>query len=456
MIEYLYSEKKEFQEYPVEKERYFFYAYKSTILEYPSKTLYKVQYDSYTNNHLKSFPEFEESIKRELKSYILRKYDYCKFDELLRYLYQVSDIETGVPSQLLLPLFFRILNMENIGKLLADDQIDEIYIDSSQKSIYIDHMRHGRCYTDIVLSSEEIDSFIQRIALENDFSLNRLNPTMKCEFFSQIFQTRVTVDIPPLTIKDIHIDIRKFRFQNLRIIDLIRNNTILYEQALFLLFLIRSQVSITILGPPNSGKTTLQNALMEYIPEHLRLLSIEDVLETHSLREGNAVHFRLGYDPQEALILSKSLEVQKILHRSPDFINLGELSMKSHFNAYLNVLSIGVPSIQTIHGKNYKKLIKRLQDIYNVPIELITSSIPHIFVELGVTWINNRKNRSVISIAELTEEGTILQITNETIKDFLFKSDDPPKIQTINHLITHKIITLDTIFSEITYIESTL
>ncbi len=426
---------------------YSFHCYNARIIKKSVKkeVQYQAQYDLVTLTHLKNFYNYEKEVQSLLEKYVLKQKDFCTFNQLYMYLSNDLSHQLDIPFKILIPILFRVLNLEKLGCLLIDDQIDEIYLDSSQKPIYIDHSRYGRCTTTISLSKREIESFIQRVALENDFSLNRTNPTMKSDFTSSLFHTRVTVDIPPLIIDDIHLDIRKFRSTKLKISDLIKIGSMTLIQAIFIIFLIQNQISISIIGPPNSGKTTLQNALIEYIPSHFRLLSVEDVLESTETRRGHRVRFRLGYDPNDAMMFSKSLEIQKILHRSPDFINLGELSTKSNFTAYLNVLSVGVPSIQTIHGRNPEFLFSRLKDIYNVPLDLLKSSFPHIFIELDVIWINNMKKRFVRRIAELTDTGEIIMLYDNDIQSFISQPNSESKIFTLKSLIKRNKIKLNDI-----------
>lgn len=430
---------------------YSFHCFIVSIVKVPyiKEFEYRVQYDPLTYNHLKNFSSYETEIKNFLKEFVLQQNDFCTFHQLHIYLSGDIHNKLELPKQLLIPVLLRTLDLEKIGPLLIDDQIDEIYLDSSKKTLYIDHSRHGRCITSIQLTKEEIESFIYRVALENDFSLNRSNPTMKSDFVSSLFHTRVTVDIPPLIIEDIHIDIRKFRSKKLRISGLINNGSLTLNQALLLVFLIQNQVSISIIGPPNSGKTTLQNALIEYIPPHYRLLSVEDVLEAAETRQGNTVRFRLGYDPQENIAFSKSLEIQKILHRSPDFINLGELSTKDNFTAFLNVLSVGIPSIQTVHGRNPEFLFRRLKDIYKIPLELLKTSFPHIFIELNVSWIRNVKKRTIMRIAELTKEGNIETLTEKKIESFLSHPNSESGIFTLDFLFSHNQIILKNVITNL-------
>ncbi len=420
---------------------YEFWCYKASIKKnkITSKIEYQVVYDEKVMRELKRFNLYEQELKDTIKELIVDKQDFITLDELLSFVSDLGGKTLGFSEHLIIPVLFRILNMERIGSLLVDNQIDEIYLDSSKSYLYIDHAQYGRCSSQIRLSKKEIDSFIHRVALENDFNLNRENPTMKGDFVTKLFHTRITVDIPPLLIDDIHLDIRKFRHHNFHLKDLIDIGSITKSQGIFLSSIMSNLVSLSIIGPPNSGKTTLQNALLEFIPSHFRVLSVEDVLETSSLRRGNQVRFRLGYDPHESNIYTKAMEIQKLLHRSPDYVNLGELSTKDNFIALLNVLSVGIPSIQTIHGKDPNYLLLRLQDIYKIPISLIKTSFPHVFVEMDTVWRENIRKRFIIRIAELTPEGDILTISDRQKDRFIDSQINTHSSFTINYLETRNL-----------------
>ena len=420
---------------------YEFLCYKASIREnkVDSRTEYYVLYNETVLEELKNFNLYERLLKDTIKEYIVDTQDFITLDALLVFVSNLRGKLPQISDHLMIPVLFRVLNMERLSPLLLDHRIDEIYLDSSQSYIYIDHAQYGRCSTQIRLKKQEIDSFINRVALENDFSLNRENPTMKGDFVTDLFHTRITVDIPPLLIDDIHLDIRKFHPQNFHLRDLIRFGSMTESQGNFLREIMSNLVSLSIIGPPNSGKTTLQNALLEFVPFHFRVLSVEDVLETSNLRSGNQVRFRLGYDPQGSNIYTKAMEIQKILHRSPDYVNLGELSTKNNFIAFLNVLSVGIPSIQTIHGKDPNYLLLRLHDIYKIPISLIKTSFPHIFVEMDTIWRKNIRKRFISRIAELTPEGKIITISDKKNDQF---NDTRIKKHTscsLNYLETRKM-----------------
>jgi type IV secretory pathway ATPase VirB11/archaellum biosynthesis ATPase len=115
-------------------------------------------------------------------------------------------------------------------------------------------------------------------------------------------------------------------------------------------------------------------------------------------------------------------------------VNLGELSTQNHFIAFLNVLSVGIPSIQTIHGREPEQLVTRLRDIYEIPVNLIKTSFPHIFIELRTHWINNIRKRYVYQIMELTEEGNILNVSENHFNTSNDTVNNDQCSKTINYL----------------------
>ena len=114
---------------------------------------------------------------------------------------------------------------------------------------------------------------------------------------------------------------------------------------------------------------------------------------------------------------------------------MGELSTQNHFLAFLNVLSVGIPSIQTIHGRKSQQLVTRLRDIYNIPTNLVKTSFPHVFIELRTNWINNIRKRYVHRIMELTEDGNIVNISEKQYSVSNNTTIDDHFSETINYLI---------------------
>ena len=62
---------------------------------------------------------------------------------------------------------------------MIDDFIEEIFLDSPNDFIYINHQKYGRCRTFIKFSSEEIERIKTFLRLYSGLRLDFLNPSIK-------------------------------------------------------------------------------------------------------------------------------------------------------------------------------------------------------------------------------------------------------------------------------------
>ncbi len=306
-----------------------------------------------------------------------------------------------LPNEWLFPLIFSILNLETLGPLLLDSQLNEIYLDTPSHPIYVDHQTFGRCKTAIYLSSEEIDGFLTKLSLDSDQSVSFVSPSLKTELKTDYFHVRVTIDVPPLAVDGIHLDLRKLHEKYFDIFELLENNTLNSHILAFLILILRLQASLTIVGVPASGKTTLQNALLQLLPSYWRVVSIEDVVESPKNLPFHFLRLKVSPFEDERQAYTKQSEAVKLLHRTPDYLNLGEISTPDHAKALFQALSSGIPSIQTIHGASFYALDARLEHVFGIPIALLSLGPPHIFVEIGIMWKKSAKIRKVLRVGEL-------------------------------------------------------
>ncbi|MDR6901411.1 type IV secretion system protein VirB11 [Rhizobium miluonense] len=119
--------------------------------------------------------------------------------------------------------------------------------------------------------------------------------------------------------------------------------------ATFLRAAVLARKNIIISGATGSGKTTLSKALIRYIPEHERIISIED---TPELVISQPNHVRLFYSKAGqglAKISAKDL-LESCLRMRPDRILLQELRDGSAFYYIRNVNSGHPGSITTVHA----------------------------------------------------------------------------------------------------------
>ena len=119
--------------------------------------------------------------------------------------------------------------------------------------------------------------------------------------------------------------------------------------------------NLAIAGATGSGKTTFMKACVNEIPEHERLITIEDVRELFSDKHDNIVN--LLY-PSEAKTTETSVTPARLLksclRMKPDRILLAELRAGEAFD-YINAISSGHGgSITSLHAGTKDEVIRRL------------------------------------------------------------------------------------------------
>jgi type IV secretory pathway ATPase VirB11/archaellum biosynthesis ATPase len=163
--------------------------------------------------------------------------------------------------------------------------------------------------------------------------------------------------------------VRKLTSNVLTLADLVRMDVLSVEAGAFLLAALEAGVNVTIVGETGTGKTTLLNALDEGLDPRLRRIYVEDAVETKDLLERGYHQLKLRVDPFERggeTQRTKSAEITKILHRSPDLVILGEIQSEEHSRAFFQALSAGVRGLQTFHSSSPEQAIRRWLELHGV------------------------------------------------------------------------------------------
>jgi len=118
----------------------------------------------------------------------------------------------------------------------------------------------------------------------------------------------------------------------------------------FLRMAVRSHRTIVVSGRTGSGKTTFMKGLVEEVPTHERLITIEDTPELGLPSHGNKVHLFYSKDAQgTAKVTAKSL-LEACLRMRPDRIFLAEVRGVECFH-FVRLAASGHPgSITSVHA----------------------------------------------------------------------------------------------------------
>jgi pilus assembly protein CpaF len=164
--------------------------------------------------------------------------------------------------------------------------------------------------------------------------------------------SRVAAMLPPVT-EGIVLTVRKFRPNWFTLDELVANETLSSSLCDGLHEAVERRQNILISGPTGSGKTTLVKALLDLIPEHERVLLIEDTAEL-PLDRPNSVRFATREGVSIRDLLKASLR-----HR-PDRILVGEVRDGAAYDL-LQALNTGhAGSISTLHASSATHALNRL------------------------------------------------------------------------------------------------
>jgi len=312
------------------------------------------------------------------------------------------------------------LNLEKIFPLLIDDFIEEIFLDSPNDKIYINHQKFGRCRTDLKFELKEIERLKTFLRIYSGKRLDYSNPSIKVVIKNKYFYCRFAIDVEPIQLNNFALDIRKLNKNILNVQNLLKNGTLNPSIAAFLYMSLIRRVNITVTGETDTGKTTLINALDLLTPKEFRKIYVENVIE--SLNQSKYGKHQLKYKVDSLQVginhkFSKQNQIKNLLHRTPDIIYLGEILTKEEAEAMFHCLAAGLKGFQTIHSNDIASLINRIIRHFKIHTSCLRD------LGLIVFMKKNREKRFVDSISEINNNFE----DNKEIYQTLFKFNPQKK-----------------------------
>ena len=293
---------------------------------------------------------------------------------------------------------------------LADATITEIMVNRFDE-VFIE--RQGRLLAAPASFSSElaVRHIIDRIVAPIGRRIDESSPLVDARLADG---SRVNAVIPPLSLKGACITIRKFSKKRLQMEDLMAYGSIEARMAQFIQVCVQQRKNIIISGGTGSGKTTLLNVLSNYIPDHERIVTIEDAAELH-LYQPNLVSLEARPANMEGKgqIPIREL-VRNALRMRPDRIVVGECRGGEALDM-LQAMNTGHDgSLTTAHANTARDMLSRLEVMVlmagmDLPLTAIREQIAaavDIIVQITRFSCGSRKVTSICEVTG-TESGTI-------------------------------------------------
>lgn len=244
-----------------------------------------------------------------------------------------------------------------ITPLLADYSINEIMVNGADQ-VYIEK-RGKLILTDVKFEDDKhLMHIIERIVSPIGRRIDESSPMVDARLPDG---SRINAVIPPLTLDGPILTIRKFAAKPLSISDLVRLGTLSSKMSVFLKACTEGCLNTIVAGGTASGKTTTLNVLSSFIPNHQRIITIEDAAELQ-LQQNHVIRMesRASNIEGKGRVTIRDLVVNSLRMR-PDRIVVGEVRGGEALDM-LQAMNTGHEgSMTTAHANSPRDLLSRLE-----------------------------------------------------------------------------------------------
>lgn len=294
-----------------------------------------------------------------------------------------------------------MLGLGEIEFLINDVNLEEVVIPTSKEPIRVYHKRYGWLPTNLTIAKEdEIANYSNIIARRVGRQITVLTPLLDAHL---VTGDRVNSILYPISTKGNTITIRKFARDPFTIVDMINSKTCDLETAALLWLAVEYEMNVLISGGTASGKTSLLNACMPFIPPNHRIVSVED---TRELMLPDFLYWtplvtRIPNPEGKGEVSMLDLLVNSLRMR-PDRIVLGEMRRQREAEVLFEAMHTGHSVYATLHADSAAETVSRLTNPpLNVPPNLLKA------VNLNVVMFRDRRKgiRRITQIAEFETKG---------------------------------------------------
>jgi pilus assembly protein CpaF len=244
-----------------------------------------------------------------------------------------------------------------IEALLLDDGISEI-MGNPDSTWWFERDGILEQAPEICFASEGLRTGLEVVANKLGKKLNEDSPLLHAQLPDG---SRLAAVIPPVVRPAPAVIIRKFSSRKFTATDLINRGTLTHQLAEYLSEQVEGGKTILIRGGTGTGKTTLLNILAQSIPNHERVVVIEDTAEL-CIQKTNVLAAECQTDTYKSPVSFDDL-LKSALRWRPDRIILGEVR-GAEARTLLDSFNTGHSgSLATIHANSAAKALRRFANL---------------------------------------------------------------------------------------------
>lgn len=362
----------------------------------------------------------------------LREYLRTRFLSVI----DLYDIDVPEKRRPVLLYYLRrdFLGLGRTDAVLRDPFLEDVSCLGPNVPLYVFHRVFGSMRTNVVYEGElELNKYILRLAQISGKHVSIYQPILDATLRDG---SRINVTLgTEVTRKGSTFSVRKFAYDPVSPIDLLRFGSISASELAYLWTLIEYHRSVLISGGTASGKTTLLNAISMFIRPEDKIVSIEDTPEIH-IDHQNWIQSvaRSGYGTGSSGasgISASGISSQgpkalgsvtlfdllvAALRQRPEYVIVGEVRGAEAFTLF-QAISVGHASMSTIHAGSIGELLHRVEnEPMNIP-RVLFQALDCVVFPAQVAFGNQRVRR----ITSITEVLEIDPTTNELLTNDVYR-----------------------------------
>jgi len=222
--------------------------------------------------------------------------------------------------------------------------------------------------------------------------------------------SRVHVVMKPLCRRGVCVTIRKFAKAMFDAQHLVKLGTWTKEVLEYLRILVQAEKNLLVAGGTSSGKTSLLNALSSFVPNHQRIVTIEDSSELE-LQQDHVISLE-GRQPDRwgrgqvtiADLFRSSLRLR------PDRVIIGEVRGGEALDMIQAMMSGHAGSMSTLHANTTLDVLSRLETLavmnrVELPLQALRAQIASAIDLLVLVTRFNDGRRALTQVSEVLPLG---------------------------------------------------